>query len=175
MKRNKQIAVMKREKGEELYERAQRAWTQEREKVAFRLFLEAAKMGEHRAFDILGSFYQSGYGVESNEREALYWYKRANRHGSWMAANNIGCIWRDLGNLRRARWWYLRAVDSGDANANLNLAKIYIRYRPNLIKAKQFLLAARDSRESTESAKEEARLLLRWIEKQQKVKAPGHK
>src|SRR5205807_6868103 len=49
----------------------------------------------------LGYCYDLGVGVKANRAKALYWYRRACRHGESGAAHNIGTVWRDAHNVRR--------------------------------------------------------------------------
>jgi len=142
-----------------LYERADECWSQGRLRPAFRLFLAAAKGGVVPAYRIVGQFYDQGDGVKANEEAALYWYRRASHHGDECAANNIGCIWRDRGKLRRAIWWFKRAAESGDDDANLNIAKVYLRNGCDLRKAIHYLRKTVKSG-ATEGSREEADFLL---------------
>ena len=151
-----------------LYQRADELWSRGRKRSAFRLFLAAAKAGVVPAYRTVGQFYDRGDGVRASQANALYWYRRAYRHGSYSAANNIGCIWRDRGKLNRAIWWLKRAVKLGDDDANLNIAKIHLRGR-HQEKAIHYLDKACKSRRVTEGSKEEARLLL------ERFKATGAK
>jgi len=148
-----------------LYQRADKLWSRGRMRPAFRLFLAAAKAGIVPAFRTVGQFYDRGDGVKANQEAALYWYRRAYRHGSESAANNIGCIWLDRGKLSRAIWWLKRAVKLGDEDANLNIAKVYLRRRNNLAKAEEHLNKVRKSKRVTTGSKEEARQLLKELER----------
>jgi len=155
-----------------LYQRADEEWRRGRLRSAFRLFLAAAKAGMASAFGIVGQFYDHGDGVKANGSAALYWYRKAYRHGSNSAANNIGCIWRDRGNLGRAILWLKRAANLGDGDANLNIAKIYLHSKRDLRKATDYLNKTYRSRHATEGSKEEARLLLGEL-KSKKAKRTG--
>jgi len=146
-----------------LYQRADKLWSRGRMRHAFSLFLAAAKAGIVPAFRTVGQLYDRGDGVKANQEAALYWYRRAYRHGSESAANNIGCIWRDRGKLSRAIWWLKRAVKLGDDDANLNIAKVYLRRRRNLAKAAEYLNKVRKSKRVTTGSKEEARQLLKKL------------
>jgi TPR repeat protein len=86
----------------------------------------------------------------------------AHRYGSFFAPNNIGVIYRDRKDFNRALAWFRRAVKNKDANANLNIAKIYLKHKKDNDNAIYYLneLLMADSEDCTESAKEEARLLL---------------
>ncbi len=149
----------------ELYSRANEEWSRGRLRSAFRLFLAAAENGNSLAYDRLGHFYDRGVGTRRDKDAALYWYKRAYRRGSFIAPNNIGVIYRDRKDLKRALAWFRRAVGHDDANANLNIAKIYLRDRRNAWRAIRHLEAVCKARadDATESAKEEAKLLLERI------------
>jgi TPR repeat protein len=156
-----------------LYQRADEAWRKGQSRLAYRLFLRAAKAGMTPAFRIVGQFYDDGEGVSTNKNAALYWYSRASENGNESAANNIGCIWRDRGRLDRALRWFRRAVQLGDADANLEIAKIYVR-KGNLPRARPYLEKARRSPWATEQSKEEARLLQGEL-KTKRAEPPGIK
>jgi TPR repeat protein len=149
----------------DLYSRANEEWSRGRLRSAFRLFLAAAENGDGLAYDTLGNFYDRGMGTKRDEDAALYWYRRAYRRGSFMAPNNIGVIYRDRKDLKRALAWFRRAVARKDANANLNIAKIYLKDKQDIERAIRHLEEVCEAKvdDATESAKEEARLLLKRI------------
>jgi TPR repeat protein len=147
------------------YSRANEEWSRGRLRSAFRLFLAAAKNGNGLAYDTLGNFYDRGVGTKRDRDAALHWYKRAYRRGSFIAPNNIGVIYRDRKDLKRALAWFRRAVEHKDANANLNIAKIYLKDQRDIERAIRHLeeVCKAKGDDATESAKEEARLLLKRI------------
>jgi len=154
-----------------LFHQAEEKWSRNQLQSAFKLFLAAAKGGYVKAFRIVGQFYDYGEGVKSSEDAAIYWYRRAYRYDhDPCAATNIGCIWRDRGNINRALFWLRRAVESGDGDANLDIAKIYIRHKPNLKKAISYLKKTIEADWVTEESKEEARSLLSQLTRQKKEK-----
>jgi len=128
---------------------------------AFRLFLEAAKLGNVSAYVLLGQFYDCGSGVKFNENAALYWYRRAYRCGDHLAANNIGCIWRDRNSLELAIQWFRRAVRLGDGDANLNIAKVYLHRKRDEKAAMRYLKATCKARNVTVGSREEARQMMK--------------
>jgi TPR repeat protein len=142
------------------YSRANEEWSRGRLRSAFRLFLAAAESGNGLAYDTLGNFYNRGVGTKRDEDAALYWYKRAYRRGSFIAPNNIGVIYRDRKDLKRALAWFRRAVEHKDANA-----KIYLKDKQDIERATRHLeeVCKAKADDATESAKEEARLLLKRI------------
>jgi hypothetical protein len=54
-------------------------------------------------------------------------------------------------------------VKLGDDDANLNIAKVYLRRRRNLAKAVEYLNKVRKSKRVTTGSKEEARQLLKKL------------
>lgn len=158
-------ALSKEIKANRLYQRAEEQWARGRLQRAFRLFLAAAKAGVTPAFGVVAQFYDFGDGVRANKNEALLWYRRAYRNGDCSVANNIGCILRDRRRLNEALLWFRRAVKLGDGDANLNIAKLYLQRNGNPALAVRFLKETCSSRNVTEGSKEEARDLLKQLEK----------
>ncbi len=143
-----------------LFERADHAWNRGNLSAAFRLFLEAAKDGDNAAKLNVGYFYDQGLGTQQDLAAALYWYKKAYRSGDASAANNIGTIWRDKRNPKRALTWFRRAVRLGDHAANLEIAKHFLRTdEPR--KATVYLKKVSESDQVSESDIQEAKQLLR--------------
>lgn len=135
-------------------------------RVAFRLFLAAAKAGNPSAFGTVAQFYDHGEGVKCNESAALYWYRRAYRYNPRFdstSANNIGCILRDQNKLDAALQWFHRAVKSGDGAANVNIARIYLFRKRDRKTATRYLKAALKSKNAIDLSKDEARELLNYI------------
>jgi hypothetical protein len=110
-----------------LFDKASESWERGRLRSAFFLFLRAAKDGDPGAQHNLGYFYDVGIGVQKNREQALRWYGKAFQQGSRVAASNIATIFRDENKTKKALSWFERAVRLGDADANLEIAKIYLR------------------------------------------------
>lgn len=134
-------------------------------KAAFRLYLAAAKAGDTSCQINVGNLYDAGSGVRRNRSAAMYWYKRAYRRGDACAAHNIGVMWRNDGNYRRALNWFKRAVRLGDDEANLEIAKHYLQVEVNSLKAIPHLEKVCAANRVTEAGLEEARTLLRRARK----------
>lgn len=147
-----------------LYKRGDEAWSKGQLRSAFRFFRAAAKAGMAPAFSVVGQFYDRGDGVRPDADAALYWYRLAYRSGARSVANNIGCILRDRNHVRQAIKWFRRAVRQNDGNANLNIAKIYLR-KGDPAGALSYLNKTCRSAWATEGAKEEARRLLKATKK----------
>jgi uncharacterized protein len=110
-----------------LFKQANEEWDRRKLRSAFRLFLSGARAGDPGAQVNLGYFYDTGVGMKPNRRQALYWYKKAFEQGYAAAATNIGTILRDQRQFKKALVWFRRAVKLGDGDANLEIAKIYLR------------------------------------------------
>jgi hypothetical protein len=147
-----------------IFLRADKKWRRGELRSALKLFLEAAKRGDKGAQLNVGYFYDRGLGVKRNRDEAFYWYKRAYRRGDASAATNIGTIWRDEGDERRALAWFERAVRLGDKSGNLEIARIYLR-KGDTSRAARFLNRVCQSDHVTESEMEQAKRLLKRIQK----------
>ena len=79
---------------------------------------------------LVGYFYDTGVGVRTNRTKALQWYRRAHRaHDGGGAANNIGVILRQRGQLESARRWFARAMALGNDDAALQYAEVLLLKR----------------------------------------------
>jgi tetratricopeptide (TPR) repeat protein len=103
------------------FARACALWDRGDIRGAFRLFLSLAERGASVAYLNLGYFFDRGLGIQKSEAKALFWYRRAYRNGDASGANNIGTIFRDRGQARRAIAWFSRALRGGDTGAALEL------------------------------------------------------
>jgi len=81
--------------------------------------------------------------------------------------SNVGLCHRDKGNENRARFWLQRALEKGDGDSALELAKLYAKKRKdnrNRAKTLRYLRLAVRSKSTTDASREEARRMLREIE-----------
>jgi hypothetical protein len=74
----------------------------------------------------LGHAYDVGQGVRRSKRKALRWYRLAVAQGEAAAANNIGTVYRDRGDLIRSLKWFSRAARMGDSGANLAIGQLLL-------------------------------------------------
>ena len=117
----------------ELFERADRMWNSGKLRNAFNLFLQAAKAGDRDSQLNTGYFYDKGIGVKRDLRKALRWYLTAYRRGDASAANNIGTIWRDRKEHRKALWWFKRAVKLGNEASNFAIAIHFLKLKSKVV------------------------------------------
>ncbi|MDP2206893.1 MAG: hypothetical protein Q8K65_11365, partial [Alphaproteobacteria bacterium] len=160
-----------------LFDKADEEWDAGNTKKAVKLFSMAAEQGDLSALVRLGFAYDLGLGVSKNKTKALQLYKRAARHGDEFAMSNIGTVYRDMGNFTRARFWFLKAFKSGDGDAALELAKLYLKRkaRGDITRASKYLNLAISARFITEASVEEAELLLKRLKQQTTRARVGHK
>ncbi len=156
-------------RADEIYLRGDRQQEKGNLKSGFRLLLAAAKLGNPGAQLNLGYTYDVGIGVRPNRTAAMFWYRKAYlaERGNGSAANNIGTIFRDEHNYPEAVRWFRRAVLYGDVDANLELAKIYLRNPRQQEKAIAYLKAILKATPPIgvgEDTQREARKLLKRIE-----------
>jgi TPR repeat protein len=137
---------------------------------AFRLLLAGAKAGHTGCQLNIGNYYDAGSGVRRNRSAALYWYKRAYRRGVSSAANNIGVLWRNENKPKRALQWFRKAVQLGDDEAHLEIAKYYLWIERQPEKAISHLEKVRRMKWVSEAGVEEAAMLLKQVRKQLKCR-----
>jgi TPR repeat protein len=159
----------------EMFTRADRMSDRGQLRDAFRLFLAAARAGDKASQLNVGCFYDEGKGVRRNRSAALYWYKRAYRHGDASAAHNIGTIWRGENNPQRALSWFRRAVKLGSDDSNLEIAKHYLQNGRDLNRAILYLNKVCHSNRVTEASAEEAMRLLQETKRILKESNPGRR
>jgi uncharacterized protein len=152
-------------RAESLFIRADKADEAGKFKLAFRLMLAAAKLGDGGAQVNVGNYYDEGKGVRRNRAAALYWYKRAYRRGDSGAASNIGVLWRNEGKFDRALGWFFRAAKLGDDEANLEIGKHYLLNEKNPRRAIPYFERVTKSDWVTEAGAEEAAQLLKRAKK----------
>ncbi|MNT94213.1 hypothetical protein D3C72_2358490 [compost metagenome] len=73
---------------------------------------------------------------------------------------NIGISYRCMGDMVSAKRWFLRALDAGDAEAALQLAKLYMVSDLEVATVRKYLQIAIDSANALDETKLEARQLL---------------
>ena len=145
------------------FRRACELWDGGELRRAFGMFLVGARGGDVSSQVNLGYFYEQGLGVRQNRDRAVYWYRRAYRKGSAIAASNIGVILQEQGRLRDAVERMCRSVRRGNKNIALQLGEIYLAAGKMRL-AQRYLKTARDSARTSEDTQQRARRLLKRIE-----------
>lgn len=150
------------ESNHELFDLANIEWESGNTEAAFNLFKSAAEQGDIYAFNSIGYFFESGLGTTKDIDSALFWYKKSARNGDVVAQANIGLLYRDKGNYRQAKRWLREAINSGDADAAIELAKLYLSRKNSisLSTAKSLLHLAITSKSISDEGRSEAKSLL---------------
>lgn len=128
----------------------------------FKTLVEAAKLGDEEAQVSVG--YDLAYGItgKANVDEAFRWWKRAYRQGSWAAAFNFGMFYRDEKEWSKALKWFERAVEAGDEDGLIEIAKIHLRYAGDRAAGLRYLKrAAAAKNDLTEQARVETERLVK--------------
>ena len=158
---------MTKKGADQAFEEANRQWDTGNVKRAFRLFQEAASNGLPHAQNSLGYFFDHGHGTRVNKKLALYWYRRAARNRDSCAIANVAICYREVGKVALAKKWFEKAIQAGDDDARLELAKTLLLSRspsPQTIEgARQQLRHAISAKSITPDSRTEARRLLKRL------------
>ena len=153
-------SVLTRRRAEERFREAWRLLNAGLDHRGYRALLEAARMGHVEAHQGVGSLFDIGRGVRRSVKKALYWYRMAARAGDAAAAANIGILYRDSRSPALAMRWFKKALEMGDADVLLEIARLQLaspRGRRAAVLSVRRLLAAEGIIEAT---REEAQDLL---------------
>jgi TPR repeat protein len=147
---------------------------------ALPLLLKGAKAGDTSCQILLGNYLSDGRkGVPIDRKSAVYWYKRAYRQSSTTAASNLAMHYRKLEDVDEAYRWFERAVELGDNEAHLSLAKIWLHDRGNSEKAIRHLkdVFQGNPHDVSELGRDEARTMIRRLRPRHllTVRGVGHR
>ena len=126
---------------------------------SFRLLKTAAEGGYKEAAFPLAYAYDVGLGTRRNRRQAVRWYTVDFRNGYSGGAANLAAIYRDLGDLRRAFAWWMRAAALGDGDAMGDVGYCYqyaIGVRKDIASARRLYRRAIAARDISMWGREEA-------------------
>lgn len=129
-------------------------------RAAFKLFLSLAKMGDASAMTRVALMCGEGQGAEYSFEESLKWDMKAAEAGNPIALLNLGITYRRHGDAKRAREWFEKALQGGDGEAALELAKMYMISDLETPRVKNYLQVALASKNMCEASREEAERLL---------------
>ncbi len=144
------------------FKKAQDAESNGRYKKAFSIYLRGIRSGEFGCELNLGYCYDNGIGVRKNKKKAAFHYKKCSDRGEFSGAANLALVYRKHGKERLAERYLQIALDLGDSDAALDLAKISLK-KGDVEKAGKYLDIVVGSRrdEVTPSARDEAVDMLR--------------
>lgn len=97
--------------------------------IAFKLFEEAANLGDAEAMNYLAWSYERGVGVKPDYRKALDWYQMASNHGNAEAMGHLATMYLEGRGVRKdggkANRLLQQAASLGNTVAMHNLAVLY--------------------------------------------------
>jgi len=134
---------------------------------AFILLMKGSSLGDAGAQHAVGLAYDQCLGVEQDKREAIRWFKKALRTGKQtFECVAIALTYIELGQRRRAIYWWRKAVELGDGSGALSFAKFLIKANRGKFDSQiiNLLKIAANSQESWQISldeKEEAEKLLK--------------
>ena len=133
-------------------------------KGAFELFLSAAKDGDVASMERVACMYYDGHGVERDFLKSIEWDKKAIDLGSHISLSNLAITYRTMGDIKKAKYWFEKAIAEGDGDSALDLAKLYMVSDLESANVKKYLLLAKNSRNVVGSYRSEAERLLNEID-----------
>ena len=108
------------------YNRGVRGLPQDRDK-ALEMFHQAGELGSNPAYHNIGNAYDSGRGVEKDEKKANYYWKLAAIRWHAGSRYNLGCIEEeDAGNMVRALKHYMIAAGCGHDKSLKEIREFYV-------------------------------------------------
>lgn len=126
----------------DLFKKAQYLYSRDEFEAAFKIFSELAENGDPDAMCWVAVMLGAGEGVEKNLQKSIEWDLKAINLGSKASFYNIGVNYKDLGNMDSAIEWLKRSADEGDADASLELLKIFVELKPENLDISRYLAMA---------------------------------
>ena len=106
------------------YDKGRYGFPQDYEK-ALELFVRAGGLGCNKAYNSIGSAYESGRGVDIDKMKATHYYKLAAIGGGVTSRYNLRMNEQRAGNMNRALKHYMIAVECGYENSLKKIQKLY--------------------------------------------------
>lgn len=142
------------------YEDATAAYERGHLNKAFKGFLAGAEAGDVDCMAMVAVMYGAGEGVRIDQQQSIAWDQKAIAAGSTLAFLNIAITYRCMGDMVNAMHWFERALEAGDAEAALQLAKLYMVSAHESERVRKYLGMAVASSTALDETREEARQLL---------------
>ncbi len=117
---------------EDLFQKAERIYRRGEPKdlrLAFRIYLRAAKRGHAGAQNRLGWMLERGEGSEPDLMQAALWHRRAAEQGHLNGMNDLGYLYRQGRGVPQdygqALYWFQLAADRDYGYAEFNIGQMY--------------------------------------------------
>jgi TPR repeat protein len=94
--------------------------------AAFRLFLKAAEQGSSSAMSRIACMYGNGEGIGQDYGKSLEWDLKAVKFGEDSSMLNLAITYRMVGDIKKAKHWFEKSLASGNGEAALALAKLFM-------------------------------------------------
>lgn len=95
----------------------------------FNTWLQRAQQGDATAQCEVGYYYDKGKGVEQDDAQAVYWYRKSAEQGHAQGQNNLGVFYRDgrgvAKDYEQAIYWLRKSAEQGRAQGQNNLGYMY--------------------------------------------------
>ena len=143
-----------------IFNKAYRFYEKGLPEKAFEWFLKGAKAGDTSCMIWVGLLYGDGVKADARNQKEIAWYKRAWKKGASTALLNLAIVYRNQKRFSKAERCFKTAIQDGDGDANLELAKMYISIGRPKKEIENYLAATIDSDYVTEYSIEEAHGLL---------------
>jgi uncharacterized protein len=128
--------------------------------LAFALFLKSAHAGDVDSMTRIASMYSTAEGVALDFDKSIEWDEKAAQAGSISSITNLGITYRMRGDLKKAKIWFEKANASGDSEAALHLAKLYLVSELETERVKHYLKLVLSKPSNSEASRDEAKQLL---------------
>ncbi|ABJ56432.1 tetratricopeptide repeat protein [Oenococcus oeni] len=122
-----------KEKAKKLYDTAVKEFSSGSETKAVAYWKKSAKLGSALAESQVASQYLNGMGVKKDYQKALYWAKRAYKHGenSGMTANTLGTVYLNGSknvkkNYKKALTYFKKGISEDYMKSYGQLAYMYL-------------------------------------------------
>ena len=133
---------------------------------AFELFMKGASLNDNSCMTNIGYYYDIGRYVRKDKNKALCWYKHAYKQNEICSPLNIGIIYQEKKQWKRALWWFHKAVAMGNIDGNYHIAMYYHKGRgvkKNIKKAIKYYTKVYYSGETSEYVEEEIEAILKKL------------
>ena len=154
---NDEVNRLKFEQGCELHELGQYS-------AAYSIFVELAQAGSGEAMSRLALMYFYGQGVERDIDQSIKWDLAAIERGDLTAIGNVALSYCEQRDYRTARYWFEQAVEKGDGDSALELARLLLVSDAENAQVKRLLDFAIQSDSITPFSRELALQLMKSIE-----------
>ena len=95
----------------------------------FQETMQMAKRGDASAQSQLAFMYSASMGVQQDDAQALYWYKKAAEQGNAIAQHNLGFMYKNGQGVQQdyaqAFYWFKKAAEQGNAHSQSFLGSMY--------------------------------------------------